>query len=323
MDFRWVLHVTAAFVATAFGLVISMALLALLSLPLPSGFDDALTLMGIFFAAMIGTLIYLPQITGRHSTALSPLFRSMMGVIFLSLVVAVACSIGGGTLRRLAVGQTTVFGDPFSKWWIAILYGWVTGLFLFFTKLDVYNRTAIGRSILDTVDAWVMGVFAVAGALTTLAVQPFGLKISNVLAQMLIAGCLGALTGAGGGLIARIISQITFALDSSKPISATLTSWALSQYTNIAFAMGVFSYIILISLRTLVRPVQMSPEAFRDISLTIDPKTIFNQTMSDYIDYIIPVMVFTDQGIYIMVYFISGFLACYMFRLGLNKEKLN
>src|SRR4051794_12525792 len=106
MNLIWLKHVGSALLTTIFCCSAALAVAYGKGLRLPHGFDEAFTLTGIFFAALIATLIYLPAIRSVEGERLK-FFRTWTGIVVLTVFVALLSSVGGGIVRGLITGNAT------------------------------------------------------------------------------------------------------------------------------------------------------------------------------------------------------------------------
>src|SRR5262249_26255496 len=144
----------------------------LLKLKLPYGYEEAFALTGIFFAALIATLIYIPVIQSAGGQGPWRFLRTYGGIVLLSTFVAIASSAGGGIVRRWITDHPTVLSSPLHQWWSPMFMGWALALVACLLNLNVYAKYKVPRRMLDNIDAWIMGVFAVAGAMAALDWTP-------------------------------------------------------------------------------------------------------------------------------------------------------
>lgn len=133
-------------------------------------------------------ILYIGIIVGAASGALAALSKKMdpVGIIILAIVA----SSGGGTLRDIMIDETPVF--ILNKPWYVFTAVLTAFLVMFFARFWIrYNR------LLDILDAFALGVFAV-----------FGLE-KGLEKGIHPAGCiaLAAITASGGGIIRDVLCR--------------------------------------------------------------------------------------------------------------------
>lgn len=184
MNWALLRHIAWALFTTLFCVCAALFVAHFLSYRIPAGLDEAFVLKGLFFIALIAALIYIPAIQATHARVARRLIRSIIGIVGFSAAVAVLSSTGGGTVRRLITNDATIFSSPLHVWWQAVFYGWALGLLACGLRLNIYQRSRFAKTALDNIDAWIMGVFAVAGAMAARGWRPLGDISDNIFVQM-------------------------------------------------------------------------------------------------------------------------------------------
>jgi hypothetical protein len=314
----WLGQVLAALLTTVFGCGAIIGISAFRSYKLPVGIDDAVALFGIFFAALISTFVYMPTIQRPVPPDGQPraVFRTFLGSLVLSSIVAIASSVGGGIIRRWIVGvEPTVLSQPMSLWWDAMFFGWLIAFCLCLMKLNLYHCSRATKFIFDKVDAWIMGIFAVAGAMASLKWHPAGDYSNIAFIQVLQAVAFAALTGAGGGLVAKLFIRLTLSYAGLRSLTRDVADCLVARYTNIGAGVGLFSYLFFRAFTALLQTRSVTAAAFDASSVSasafysdlLHPSNIAQTKWAAD-------LVSTDLGLISLLYLFFGFASCYMYR---------
>jgi uncharacterized membrane protein YeiH len=315
MNFTWLRHLGFSLITTAVCLSACLVAIYALGLKFPFGLGEALTLVGIGFAALISVFIFLPKNLWGEMATTKGLNRAFWFWLPCSMVIAAAGSLGGGIIRRLILGQPTVLGEPSSPWWYAVCWGWGVAFAMCLIGVNLYKRShAVGKAM-DEVDAWVMGAFAAAGGLAALPWQPFGDFSDNPLIKLALVALFAGLTGAGGGLVARLFSLVTFNF-APKKIWLHISEWFLKLYLSLAMAAGITSVAILVFAQALLSPRHIEAAEFFERSvdgrLLYDSQSYLNGTLARVsVDFLL----YTDLGNQLVLLFVAGSATCYVFRI--------
>jgi len=135
----------------------------------------------VLAADLAGTVVF--AIEGANAAISAGL--DLLGVVVLSFIVA----LGGGMVRDLLIGATPPIA--INDWRYPVL-AFTSGLVTFFLHTQI---AALPASLLTTLDAAGLALFAVAGAEKALdfRISPF------------IATLMGAITGCGGGVLRDVL----------------------------------------------------------------------------------------------------------------------
>ncbi|MET3652005.1 trimeric intracellular cation channel family protein [Dyella japonica] len=135
----------------------------------------------VLAADLAGTVVF--AIEGANAAISAGL--DLLGVVVLSFIVA----LGGGMVRDLLIGATPPIA--ISDWRYPVL-AFTSGLVTFLLHTQI---AALPASLLTTLDAAGLALFAVAGAEKALdfRISPF------------IATLMGAITGCGGGVLRDVL----------------------------------------------------------------------------------------------------------------------
>lgn len=123
------------------------------------------------------------------------------------------------------------------------------------------------------------------------------------------------ITGAVGGLVAKIFARLTFAFNGVRALLSDLGTWGLAAYTQIGFCVGVLAYVAFKAVTTIVPLKTVSAEEFLKTSVDVgtfvddltDPNGALHTTWAQS-------LFLTTNGLILVFYVIFGFAACYMFR---------
>ncbi len=136
----------------------------------------------------------------------------------------------------------------------------------------------------------------------------------NPFFQIAAAALLAAVTGAGGGIVARCIGNLTFNFWKREPLHTVLRQ-ALRQYVQLAFGVGILSYLALRAVTSLLAPKNVTAEMF--MSASLDPAAFerwdqwfSSETATTAANLIIG----TNVGLTLGMSFAAGFGACYALR---------
>ena len=285
------------------------------SMRLPGEAEDALALVCIFFAALITTLVYIPEIRHPSDPNHRRVVRALYLVVLLSAIVAIMGSVGGGIIRRWITVEATVLTQPHSPWWEPLFAGWLLGFLACLPEPEFHRRLPMLKYTLDSIDAWVMGAFAAAGAIVGARWRPWGDYSDIPFVELFWAMAFAGLTGAGGGLVARVFASLTFTYRGPRGVLDDVRNWAFTDYTKIGFGVGTFTFIAywligrLVPLRVIPADVFKSESVDPTVLLAdlSHPGSILHATWAK-------ALVGTDLGIILLLYFVFGFGACYMYR---------
>ncbi len=317
MNLTWLRHLVFSLVTTLICLSACFAVILVLQLKFPVGLDDAIALVGICFAALLSVFLFMPLNIWHEITADSSAVhnRPILFWIFCSMLLATAGSLGGGILRRWLTGEATVLEQPLSNWWYAVAVGWAGAFFLSLIGLNLYKRFAVPAKAMDELDAWVMGVFAASGAFAALSWQPFGIYSDQALIRIVQAAVFAGLTGAGGGLVARLVNLLTLNFE-PRQILPQVWDWFLRLYLSLAVACGTTALLVLIFIQALLSPRKLNYTEFAEKS--IGGSMLFNPV--SYSDGTIlglckELFLYTDFGNRLGLSIITGGATVYVFRL--------
>ena len=144
------------------------------------------------------TLVYVLDILGTFTFAVSGAIIAARKQfdIFGALVIAFVTAVGGGTLRDMVLGRSSLAGDEPIFWMQDITYFWailaaVVVTLLFFRFMDRF------RHVLLTFDAVGIGVFTIIGIgkAEALGIQP------------VFCVMMGVMTAVMGGMLRDVICQ--------------------------------------------------------------------------------------------------------------------
>ncbi len=144
------------------------------------------------------TLVYVLDILGTFTFAVSGAIIAARKQfdIFGALVIAFVTAVGGGTLRDMILGRSSLAGDEPIFWMQDITYFWailaaVVVTLLFFRFMDRF------RHVLLTFDAVGIGVFTIIGIgkAEALGIQP------------VFCVMMGVMTAVMGGMLRDVICQ--------------------------------------------------------------------------------------------------------------------
>lgn len=191
--------------------------------------------------------------------------------------------------------------------------GWLIGFLLCFFKLDNWFRVDHFEAILGRVDYWIMGAFCCAG--TAAAISWLGNNgwQGNPFVVFFVAIIFSTLTGAGGGLAARFFASLSFEFRGFRKSLFLLLEWFFSAYTSTAIFVGIFSFIILVPTRIL-----FFLGAEINSSMVVESNVFFRQILEvPFVDgiFLIKKVFYNDVGFYLITCVMSGFFACYNFRV--------
>lgn len=290
-----------------------MLLAHLMALKVPAQFDHALNLECIFFAALIGTFLFMPAIQQRYPAGQNPAAVPIVSWFFFSSIVAFVSSVGGGIIRRLIASEETILTQPLHEWWQPMFYGWLLAFVLCLFRSNPYARFFSIKVVLDKVDAWIMGAFAAAGAAASLKWQVLG-DWSNVpFFQLAKAIVFAAITGAAGGLVAKIFSRLSFSYEGVRQLFKDIWNWAIADYTRIGILVGFASFCLWQAIGVILRPLAISVEEF--VSRSVDVQTFVRNLGEGWLQSnSANSLLLTDKGLPLIIFILSGCAACYMFR---------
>jgi uncharacterized membrane protein YeiH len=282
---------------------------------IPQGLDEVFTLQGLFLASLIATLSCIPQISDNKS-GFSQYYQSQYGTLILSVIIAVLSAVGGGVLRRLITGDPTIFSYPASPWWLSMFAGWFTAWFAFKVGWDSVLRRPVAVRFLEKLDHWSLGVFAVAGVIAASRWKISWLLFENIFVQLLIASVFAGITGAAGGLLARVIAKLTFEYSGMRALLSELHTWLFKEYTQFSFFLGAMAFVAHKSITNLLG-LSLNNDAYV-IANSVEPSIFFTDMISGSVELDSPIVnlfMHSEPGQLVLLYVTFGFFCCYQFRL--------
>jgi len=314
MAFPWLRHLWFSVATTSIWLLVSLLLAGSLDLNFPDGLDKALTLACISYAAAISVFMFMPLHLGAAMAEGQGVSRAFLWWLVCSLLIAMAGSLGGGIVRRLIVGEETVLSRPLDIWWNAVAIGWALAFAMCLFGANIYRRFGTVSKAMDELDAWVMGCFASAGALASLAWYPFGTYTGHPLIRIVLAALFAGLTGAGGGLVASLIGLLTFEF-APRAIPKAITGWFLKMYVGLAMGAGLVALAAIKFAAIFFAPERVTYSEFERRSFGVKLMGDAGLTSADFAERTANLLFFTDVGNQLLTSIFIGAATCYVFRI--------
>lgn len=286
------------------------------------GMIVSLDLVCTYVFAFYAALQLCIRVTDPEADHIPGWLRSFGSVLVFGAIASALASVGGGALRKaasFAIADLVKLADTSNPVWAAIQLGWISGI------ASGYGLSAIARDqaekTLDVADAFGLGVFAVAGFEAALSLEILYLGPLEKLLffiQIPIIGLCAAFTGAGGGLLRDVLVYAVYRIVKMREAAA---EWPLRRYTQLGFAVGVFSHYVLKAIR-----IVFDTGAFAEnTTLTLDTlgRAVWAGNMfgaDGIVSHLLTGLSSSEDARRLLVYLVAGFLAAAIWQRKLKPQ---